>query len=326
MRYLSFYEYDNKIKRWAKSISEEAGNSGWYGGQLAETQFQYVKVHTLSNRFEADVIANALRQEGIPVLVRAFEETPYAGLFVPQKGWGRIMVPKEMADLACEIISGLSEQGVEALPSAGDWQIDPRLWEALRQADPREITGRTLVEYDLEESVYVVPFLNTAVLCYPETEEIEVLGRLVDFSKDFQLSLVILHYLLYARDKPLANKWVGEKDLPGGGLFFTAAHTLPMEPLTRAFDGRPGLLDASARSIGGEKVNMGGLSYLFRILPRIPILIILWMRDEEFEPSSHVLFDETIIAYFSSLDLVYALVTVFANVLLDSAASVPESD
>lgn len=283
-------------------------------------------MHTLSNRFEADVIADALRQEGIPVLVRAFEETPYAGLFVPQKGWGRIMVPKEMADLACEIISGLSEQGVEALPSAGDWQIDPRLWEALRQADPREITRRTLVEYDLEESVYVVPFLNTAVLCYPETEEIEVLGRLVDFSKDFQLTLVILHYLLYARDKPLANKWVGEKDLPGGGLFFTAAHTLPMEPLTRAFDGRPGLLDASARSIGGEKVNMGGLSYRFRILPRIPILIILWMRDEEFEPSSHVLFDETIIAHFSLLDLVYALVTVFANVLLDSAASVPESD
>jgi hypothetical protein len=326
LRYLSFYEYHNRINRWIKSTSEKAGNSGRYGGQLAETQFQYVKVHTLSNRFEADVIADALRQEGIPVLVRAFEETPYAGLFVPQKGWGRIMVPKEMADLACEIISGLSEQGVEALPSAGDWQIDPRLWEALRQADPREITRRTLVEYDLEESVYVVPFLNTAVLCYPETEEIEVLGRLVDFSKDFQLTLVILHYLLYARDKPLANKWVGEKDLPGGGLFFTAAHTLPMEPLTRAFDGRPGLLDASARSIGGEKVNMGGLSYRFRILPRIPILIILWMRDEEFEPSSHVLFDETIIAHFSLLDLVYALVTVFANVLLDSAASVPESD
>jgi len=293
---------------------------------LAETQFQYVKVHTLSNRFEADVIADALRQEGIPVLVRVFEETPYAGLFVPQKGWGRIMVPKEMADLACEIISGLSEQGVEALPSAGDWQIDPRLWDALRQADPREITGRALVEYDLEESVYVVPFLNTAVLCYPETEEIEVLGRPGDFSNDFQLSLVVLHYLLYSRDKPLANKWVSEKDLPGGGLFFTAAHTLPMEPLTCAFDARPGLLDAAARSIGGEKVNMGGLSYRFRILPRIPILMIFWIRDEEFEPSSHVLFDETIGAHFSLLDLVYALVNVFVDVLLDSAASVPESD
>ncbi len=327
MRYLSFCGYDNRIWHWTRNASLEAGYSGRHGGQLAEPQFQYVKVHTLSNRFEADVIADALRQEGIPVLVRAFEETPYAGLFVPQKGWGRIMVPKEMADLAGEIISAISEkEEVDGLPFAGDWQLDPQLWDALRQADPREITGRTLAEYDLEESVYVVPFLNTAVLCYPETEEIEVLGRLGDFSNDFQLTLVMLHYLLDARDKPLANKWVGEKDLPGGGLFFTAAHTLPMEPLTRAFDGGPGLLDAAARSIGGEKVNMGGLSYRFRVLPRIPMLIIFWMRDEEFEPSCHVLFDETIVAHFSLLDLVYALVTVFANVLLDSASSVPESD
>jgi hypothetical protein len=294
---------------------------------LTETQFQYIKVHTLSNRFEADVIANALRQEGIPVLVRSFEETPYTGLFVPQKGWGRIMVPKEMADPAREIISGLTEtEQVDDLPFAGDWQIDPRLWDALRQADPGEIKARALVEYDLEESVYVIPFLNTAVLCYPETEEIEVLGRLGDFSKDFQLKLVILHYLLHARNKLLANKWVGEKDLPGGGLFFSASHALPTEPLTGAFGARPSVLDAAARSIGGEKVNMGGLSYRFRILPRIPILIICWMRDEEFEPSSHVLFDETIIAHFSSLDLVYALVNVLANVLLDSAASVPESN
>ena len=294
---------------------------------MAETQFQYVKVHTLSNRFEADVIADALRQEGIPVLVRSFEETPYTGLFIPQKGWGRIMVPKEMADLAREIISGLTEEAeVDDLPFDGDFQIEPRLWDALRQADPREIAGRALVEYDLEESVYVVPFLNTAALCYPETEEIEVLGRLGDFSKDFKLNLVILHYLLDARNKPLANKWVSEKDLPGGGLFFTASHTLPMESLTGAFDARPSLLDAAARSIGGEKVDMGGLSYRFRILPRIPFLMIFWVRDEEFEPSSHILFDETITAHLSSLDLVWGLVNVFADVLLDCAVSVPESN
>ncbi len=295
------------------------------GGRLAETQ--YIKVHTLSNRFEADVIAGALTQEGIPVLVRSFEETPYTGLFVPQKGWGRIMVPKEMADVAREIISGLTEKTEELdnLPFNGDLQIEPRLWDALRQADPGEVTARALVEYDLEESVYVVPFLNTVALCYPETEEIEVLGRLGDFSKDFKLNLVILHYLLYARNEPLANKWVSEKDLPGGSLFFSASHTLPMEPLTGAFDARPSLLDAAARSIGGEKVDMGGLSYRFRVLPRIPLMIIFWVRDEEFEPSSHILFDETIVAHLSSLDLVWGLVNVFADVLLDSAAYVPEN-
>ena len=292
---------------------------------MAERQFQYVKVHTLSNRFEADVIEDALRQEGIPVLVRSFEETPYTGLFVPQKGWGRIMVPKEMADLAREIISDLSEnEEGDDLPSAGHFHIDPLLWEALKQADPLEITTRTLVQFDDQENVYVVPFLNTAVLCYPETEEIEVLGRMEGLSKDFQLNLVILHYLLYARNEPLANRWVSEKDLPGGGLFFTTTHTLPKESLAEAFDARPDLLNAAAQSVGGEKINSTGIIYRFRVLPRIPVQIVFWIRDEEFKPSFHFLFDETIVAHFGSLSLIWGLVNVLAGILLDSAASVPE--
>lgn len=287
---------------------------------MAETQFQYVKVHTLSNRFEADVIANALSQEGIPVIVRSFEETPYSGLFIPQKGWGRIMVPEEMADLAREIISSLAEkeEGDDDAASAGEPKIEPRLWETLRQADPGEITVRALVEFDREENVYVVPFLNTAVLCYPQSEEIEVLGRMEDFSRDFQLNLVVLHYLLYAQNLRLANKWVSEKDLPGGGLFFTASHTLTTQLLAGEFDGRLDILDAAARSIGGVKVNSGDLAYRFRILPRVPIQIIYWGRDEEFEASLHVLFDETIIVHLSSLDLIWGLVNVFARLLLDS--------
>ena len=293
---------------------------------MAETELKYVKVHTLSNRFEADVITEALRQEGIPVLLRPFEETPYTGLFIPQKGWGRIMVPEEMADLAREIISGLTQENEPGnLPSAGDWQIDFRFWDALRQADPQDIVSRAVVEYQPEDNVYIVPFLNKAVRCSPETEEIEVLGGLADFSEDFLLHGVVVHYLLAARNKPLTNKWVSEKDLPGGGLFFTASHTLPLESLSNAFDERPELLDAAARSIGGEKVDLGGLSYRFGILPRIPILIIFWIRDEEFEPSFHILFDETITEHLNSLDLVWGLVNVFTRVLLDCAASVAES-
>ena len=132
------------------------------------------------------MLLRALRQEGIPVLVRAFEETPYAGLFVPQKGWGRIMVPKEMADLAREIISGLTrenESGTCRLPATG--RSIPGCGRRLRQADPREIAAKSPCGIRPEESVYVVPFLNTAVLCYPETEEIEVLGGPGRFFKGF---------------------------------------------------------------------------------------------------------------------------------------------
>jgi hypothetical protein len=289
---------------------------------LAERELKYVKVHTLSNRFEADVITEALRQEGIPVLLRSFEETAYTALFTPQKGWGRIMVPKEMADLAREIISSLTQENEsDSPPSAGDWQIAPRFWEALRQADPKEVVSRAVVEFQPEDNLYIVPFLNTVVMCYPETEEIELPGSLAGYSEDFQLNGVIVHYLLAARNKPLANKWVSEKDLPGGSLFFTASHTLPLESLSNAFDQRPQLLDAAARNMGGEKVNLGGLAYRFMVLPRIPILIIFWIRDEEFEPSFHILFDDTISEHLNSLDLVWGIANVFARVLLGCAAA-----
>lgn len=293
---------------------------------MSETQPRFIKVHTLSNRFEGDVIAEALRQEGIPVLLRSFMETPYSGLFVPQKGWGRIMVPEEMADRARRIISQLAEetQSADGQPK-DDRQIEPGLWEDLRQADHRETALRALAQYDAGENVYIIPFLNTTVLCYPATEEIIVLERLTELSDDFQLSLLVLHYLLRCLDMPLANKWVGVKDLPSGGVFFTASHTLPTKSLRETFDAGSGTLDEAARYIGGERAAFAGQSYRFRILPRIPILTIFRAGDEEFESSFQILFDETITGHFRSLDLIWGLANVFTRALLDSAAIVAQS-
>lgn len=321
---------------------------------MADPEVEYVVVHTLSDRFEADVITDALKQEGIPVILRQFMETAYSNIFVHQKGWGRILVPEEMADLAREIISELTEIDEPAAPvpspvprleqgsppgtdyaaqkldqvveQLAGVPVESRLWDALKQADPREVASRTICEFDPEKNLYVLPFLNTVILCRPDAQQVEVVGGPQDFSSDFQLGLAVLHYLLHSRNKLRADKWVSEKDLPGGSLFFTAAHALPMDLLVAAFDNRPGLLDAAAKSIGGQKTDTAGVSYLFRVLPRIPFLLIFWERDEEFEPSCHLLFDETIVLHLSSLDLIWALVNVFVRVLLTAADSLSNSN
>ncbi len=288
---------------------------------MTEAEPQYVKVHTLSNRFEADIVADALNREGIPVLLRSFVETPYSGLFVPQRGWGRVMVPEQMADRAREIISGLAEENEAGSGTPADaQQIDPRLWDALRRADPREIASRALVEYEPAENVYVVPFLNTAVLCYPATREMEVLGSLAHLSGDFQLGLVVLHYLLYSREKSLSNNLVTPQDLPSNGFDHTAAHTFATVSLRETFDAGPELIDTAAQSIGGEKASRENLSYSFRVLPRIPVSILSRARDEESEPSLQILFDETVADHLGSMEAVWGLVSVFARVLRDAAS------
>ena len=49
----------------------------------------------MENKFEADLVSQALRGEGIPVLLKRFSDTAYDGLYIPQKGWAAVMIPEE---------------------------------------------------------------------------------------------------------------------------------------------------------------------------------------------------------------------------------------
>ena len=68
-----------------------------------------VKVYTLKDRFEADLIKMELEKEGIPVLIRYFKDTAYDGIYIPQKGWGEVRVPEKKKERAKEIIDTLEE-------------------------------------------------------------------------------------------------------------------------------------------------------------------------------------------------------------------------
>jgi hypothetical protein len=72
-----------------------------------EAREVFVKVATVDNKFEADVLSNTLKKECIPVMVRSFHDTAYNGIYIPQKGWGVILVPAEDKDKAEEIITSV---------------------------------------------------------------------------------------------------------------------------------------------------------------------------------------------------------------------------
>lgn len=51
-----------------------------------------MKAGTVENRFEGDRISQVLQEAGIPFLIKSFLDTAYDGLYIPQKGWGIVMV------------------------------------------------------------------------------------------------------------------------------------------------------------------------------------------------------------------------------------------
>ena len=78
--------------------------------QKEEDQEVFVKVKTVDDQFESDVIKDALEKENIPVLVRSFRDTSFDGIYIPQKGWGVILVPEAFRVKAKYIIEKLESQ------------------------------------------------------------------------------------------------------------------------------------------------------------------------------------------------------------------------
>jgi hypothetical protein len=109
-------EWDPSLQQTSKegedvgSVSEEATESSF-------DQSDMVKIHTVENRFEADLLMQALRDECIPAMLRRFEETAYDGLFVTQMGWGAILVPgdyeAEARSLIESVLENISESPAE---------------------------------------------------------------------------------------------------------------------------------------------------------------------------------------------------------------------
>ena len=62
------------------------------------------KAGIFENRFEGDRIRQALEEAQIPYLIKSFLDTAYDGLYIPQKGWGAVMVPEELREKAEKII------------------------------------------------------------------------------------------------------------------------------------------------------------------------------------------------------------------------------
>jgi len=75
--------------------------------RLARVEFVPVKV--AGTAFEADRFRAALEQEGFKVMLRTFQDTAYDGIYVAQKGWGYVEVPKDDQERAERIVRELEQ-------------------------------------------------------------------------------------------------------------------------------------------------------------------------------------------------------------------------
>lgn len=279
----------------------------------------YVPVYTLANRFEADIVSDVLEREGLPFWIKSFEETAYDGLFIIQKGWGQVFVPRSGFHRAIRLIYSVLKNSSSGGLYEEPEQVDPSLWEELSTRPVEDVCYRAGVSFNRVTHTYEIPFFSSVIMCDPEKRSIEFKEKLPYDRVDFELALVVLHYLIHSVPVDPVNRWVGEKDIPGGNVFFYGPHQLPTRPLEELFQMDVEYFDRAAKILGGIRENRGDRAYVFKVFPRVPVLLVFWKGDEEFEPRVNFRFDETVIKHFPVLDQVFALSYVVYRHIMASA-------
>jgi hypothetical protein len=168
------------------------------------------------------------------------------------------------------------------------------LWEQLEKLDGTDTARRANCQYLSNPDRYIVVMLNTEYEIHLLNRQIfSVQPEMPKKPAEFLEQLCLLAYLINASDLPLANKLVKAETFPGGQFFFRGQHSLPTVKLEKVFSDCPEALYDNLPQLDAKRCEYGDASIELKMLPRIPVTIVIWKGDEEFPARASILFDKT---------------------------------
>ena len=185
--------------------------------------------------------------------------------------------------------------------------LDKQYWDKLRSLSPDDVVLRSQCSLVRPAGYYALEVMGTTIWIDPQHEQfLSSDERRVTLRTECALALV--HYLIEAKNIPLGERWVSEKDLKGGEMFFRGPHLFPVQPLEHKFGNDGDRFLKAGVKCGGKYVPGGDVSFQVMALPRVPIQMLLWLADDDFPARITFLFDATIEEHFP-LDVIFGLVS-----------------
>jgi hypothetical protein len=198
-------------------------------------------------------------------------------------------------------------------------EADSYHWQRLSQLHPTDVCNRTEAIYNPSREGFVLPVYQTRYLILPKQKEIlrvEPNDKPVKEDLHPYFVLMVLVYLVEAKDLKPTHTWISEKDLQGGSTFFRGLHRLEVEALEDRFGKDPEAFLRAGSRLGGNEILYGDRGFALAVFPKIPLAYVLWKGDEEFPPRIGVLFDSSIQSHLA-LDLIWCMVSETTRRLLE---------
>ena len=175
------------------------------------------------------------------------------------------------------------------------------------QLDPQEAAGRCALPYNPQTQEFTLRLMGrTYAVRWPEftfrCTDADPSGYLA-LESYFPSRILMARYLLEGRCVPPSGKFVTYRDVPWGEVYFRNFQGRCLARLAFGFGGKLDAFCKGMERLGASPVPSGDAAYQFEFLDNLFVRFILWAGDEEFPPSSQILFSDNFPQAFTAEDM-----------------------
>lgn len=114
----------------------------------------------------------------------------------------------------------------------------------------------------------------------------------------FNVLMSIYNLFYYSKEgAAVRGEFVPFRDVKGASPFAPAFEKSVGDGLAKPFSGKTELLRQAGEKLGGEPVNYGDVGFVVHSFDFMPVMVVFWDADDEFEAQANMLFDADITDY-----------------------------
>lgn len=178
--------------------------------------------------------------------------------------------------------------------------------EQYQNADPKEISQRLAIPYDEEKQAFTLTFFGTEYqITYPDfqiTHTPDLVG-IYPLEDMIYAKILTIRFLLNGNVSTGTGAYKTYREMPWGEVYLRQFDGRCIKRLAFSYGNRLADFRNIMEHINAVPVKYGDAAYEVEIFPEYKVRMILWEGDEEFPPSSQILFSDNFPLSFQAEDM-----------------------
>ena len=177
-------------------------------------------------------------------------------------------------------------------------------FERYKQLDPTDAAERTGLFFDAPKGRFVINVLgHTIYAAWPKFELTAENPQSPETLIGFCMQIVLARFILKGQKVLSTGEFRSYRELPWGAVYDSNFQGRCIKRFAYGYGTRPAVFAGAAEKLGGVHVKYGDAAYDMPFFGNVTVRMILWEGDDEFPPSSQILFSDNTPHAFDAEDL-----------------------